>query len=240
MGKLKVDLVNRAYDWLRISGRTSNPLPEEVAIALDIQENMMYEFQSRNICSSWVFEECPDPNTDSRLEPEYNEAVSTSLALRLAALFGKSAPQELVRMATQSLSNWSARSGKVNQIAPPRRQPKGSGNTFRFINWDRYYRAGESAPISCDTFQLKVGEINVFNGVGSSLDFTDYLNDLEAIVSFETKVTDGLDLITISEVDGLFTIEVQGLGCGYNTILLTVTTSDGRVNPRQINFNVTE
>ena len=69
MGKLKVDLVNRAYDWLRISGLTSNPLPEEVAIALDIQENMMYEFQSRNICSSWVFEECPDPNTDSIMKP---------------------------------------------------------------------------------------------------------------------------------------------------------------------------
>ena len=121
-----------------------------------------------------MFEDEPNPNTDSRVDPAYNNAMSSNVAIRIIDYFGKEIPQSLMRQATQSLSNWSARSGKTNMISPPRRQPKGSGNTFRFQNWARFYRFQDDAPISCDTLQLKVNEINSFG-----ISFKQYLADNE-------------------------------------------------------------
>ena len=146
MSKTKIEHVNRAFQWLVISGITSKPSPEETEIALSILEDMMNEFKSRNICSSYVFEETPNPNTDSEIDDSRNNAVGSCLALRLANLYGKEAPHTLQKQATQSLSSWSASVSKTNMIQPPRNQPKGSGNTFRFSNWARFYRAGNPAP----------------------------------------------------------------------------------------------
>ncbi len=235
MSKTKLQHVEMAYNWLVINGITSVPSPEEIKTALSVFEDMMNEFQSRNICSSYFFEEEPKPDTDSGIDAAYNNATSSNLALRLANLFGKEAPQTLRGQATQSLSNWSARSGKVNQINPPRRQPRGSGNTFRFSNWVRYYRFEDNAPIECDTFDLKVDAIDFF-----SVDFNSYLLSSATITSFELEVSDGIEVITSSELNGLITLECKGLSSGFNTIKITVTTSTGRVNPEVVNFNITQ
>ena len=234
MSKLKGDLVNRAYQWLRISGLTSKATPEEISTALSVMEDMLIEFKSRNICSNYVFEEFPDPSTDSRLEPEFNNAVETNLALRMANFFGKEAPATLSRMATQSLSNWSARTARVNMINPPNRQPRGSGNTFRFSNWVRYYRFENNAPISCETLDLKVDEINSFG-----IDFRNYLNMGETISSFTLEESNGVEILSSSESLGIVTIECKGLLPGVQTVLITINTSDGRVNPELVYFNIT-
>ena len=165
MSKLKIEHVIQAYQRIRISGLTFEAQPEETKIGLQVEEDMMSEFRSRNICSSYVFEDIPDPNTDSGVDPAYNNAMSSNIAIRLLEYFGKPIPPVLMKQAIQSLSNWSARSGVTNMINPSRRQPKGSGNTFRFINWLRYYRFEDGAPISCNTKTLKVGETDSL-GVG--------------------------------------------------------------------------
>ena len=234
MAKTKVELVNRAYKQLRISGLTTQPQPEEIQDALETLEDMMQEFKSRNICSSYVFEQAPLPNTDSRLEPQYNQAVETNLAVRLVDMYGLEIPRTLNTQAIQSLSNWSARSARVNPVNSPNTMPRGSGNTFRFSNWRRFTHQANNAPISCSTFQMKLLEINNF-----PYSFVDYLNDGETIVSWKTKVDNGLDLLNIAEADGVFALNVKALYEGYNGILLTITTSEGRVNPQALNFNVT-
>lgn len=235
MSKTKVELIISAYKWLRISGLTSQPDAEEVTDALDILESMMSDFNSRNICSSYVFEDDPLPNTDSRLERQYNIAVETSLAIRMAPFFGKSVPKELGIQAKQSLSNWSARSARVNPIRAPRRMPRGSGNTFRFSNWVRFNNEEPNAPISCATKQLKVDEIN-----GFTVDLNQYLIGDETISSFTTEVTSGIELLSIAQAGGVFTLSCKGIKAGYETVLITLTTSTGRVNPLTINFNITQ
>lgn len=235
MSKTKVELVIKAYKWLRISGLTSQPDPEEISDGIDMLESMMLELSSRNICSSYFFEDEPLPNTDSRLEPKYNTAVETNLAVRLAPFFGKVVSVELALQARQSLSNWSARSAKVNQIRPPRRMPRGSGNTFRFSNWVRFSNEEPNAPISCDTREIKVDEINNFRA-----DFNQYLVDPETISSFITDTTTGIELLSISESNGVFTFQCKGIKAGFEAVEITVTTSTGRVNPAVINFNVTQ
>jgi len=240
MSLTKGEHVIRAYAALRISGLTIAASPEEVVTGLSELEDMMNEFRSRNICSSYAFEdeEDVDPNTDSNIASEFNNATQKCLAIRLAPYFGKEASPLLQKQANQALSNWSARSGKVNMIAPPNRQPMGSGNTFRRLNFDRYYRTSETAPISCSTFTIKVDEINSFSG--GPLDFTDYLNDLETIVSYTTEVDRGIELISTTQDEANFTLECKGITPGYSIITLTITTSEGRVNPERINFNVTQ
>lgn len=235
MSLTKVEQVLGAYSAMRISGLTSAPSPGEIEDGLSELENMMNEFQSRNICSTYIFEDVPDPNTDSGIEAAYNNATQKCLAVRLAPYFGKEAPQTIQRQATQALSNWSARSGKANMIIPPNRQARGSGNNFRFPNWVRFYRQGENAPISCSTFQLKVNAINFFD-----YSFATYLEEDETIVSFTTDVGSSLNLINITQNVDVFTMEVKGVTAGYDTITITITTSLGRAEPQLINFNITK
>ena len=235
MSKTKIEHILEAYDYLRISGLTSEPTPDETTKALIRLEDMMNEFQSRNICSSYIFEQEPNPNTDSGIDPAYNNATATCLALRLAPSFGIMLNQDIRGLATSGLSNWSARSGKVNQIQPSRRQPRGSGNTFRFSNWTRYYRAGNPAPISCTTFDLKVDETDFF-GIG----FGGYLLDGATITSYKVESTNGIEVLNHAQDVDVINLECKGIAAGYQTVTITVTTSTGRVNPEVINFNITE
>ena len=235
MSLTKVEHVLGAYSAMRISGLTSAPSPGDITTGLSELENMMNEFQSRNICSAYVFEDVPTPNTDSGISPEFNNATQKCLAVRLSPYFGKEAPQTIQRQATQALSNWSARSGKTNMISPPNRQARGSGNNFRFPNWVRFYRTSEDAPISCDTFQLKVNEVDFF-----TVDFSGYLLDGATIVSFTTEVDNGIELVAIAQDVDKFNMECKGLTAGFNTITITITTSTGRINPEVINFSITQ
>lgn len=235
MSKTKIEHITKAYKWLVISGITSSPAPNEIEDGLEMLEDMMHELRSRNICSAYLFEDTPNPNTDSQVDDSLNTAVATNLAVRLANYFGKEPLPTLSKQAMQSMSNWSARSGRTNMIDPPRTQPKGSGNTFRFSNWVRYYRLNNNAPIECDTFDLKVGAIDSF-----SVDFTNYLLLGATISSFETEPSNGIEIITSAESEGVITLECKGITAGYQTIKITVTTSTGRVNPEIVNFNITQ
>jgi hypothetical protein len=234
MSKTKGQHVDSAYQRLRISGLTVKALSEEIEIALEVLEDMMSEFKSRNICSSYAFESSPNPNTDSRIDPAYNNATSACLAVRLCSYFGKEVPMTLQSQATQALSNWSATTSRTNQINPTNRQPRGSGQNFRFTNWVRYYRFENNAPISCSTLELKVDEINNFG-----IDFNGYLNTSETISSYTTEPSAGIELISSSESGGVVTLQVKGKTGGFETVKITITTSSGRVNPKVVNFNIT-
>lgn len=235
MSKTKIEHIDKAFKRIRISGITVNPSNNDVRDALEILEDMMYTFTSRNICSSYIFEDVLDPNTNSGIDPSFNEAVADNLALRLIDNFGKVATNTLTKFAKAGLSNWSARTALVRNINPPRRQPKGSGNTFRFINWLRYYRFEGGSPISCETLDLKVDEIDSF-----SVDFSNYLLDGATIVSVVTEPSSGVEIITESFDDTTVTMECKGVSCGNQTVKITITTSTGRVNPETVYFNVTE
>jgi hypothetical protein len=235
VSKTKIEHINKAYKRLRISGITVNPSNNQIEDALETLEDMMYTFSSRNICSSYIFEDVLDPNTDSGIDPSFNEATADNLAIRLGSNFGKVIPMELSKLARAGLSNWSARTARIKQIAPPRRQPKGSGNTFRFINWLRFFRIEEGSPISCDTLDLKVDEIDSF-----SIDFSNYLLDGATIVSVVLLPTNGLQILSDSFNDTVVTMECKGVECGSQTVKITVTTSTGRVNPETVYFSITE
>ena len=233
--KTKIELVIRAYQAIRISSLTAQAIPEEIDMALDMMEDMMWEFESVNICTDYNFSGSKiDPNEPSGLQPYTVNAASMNLANRIANFFGKETPAGILKQAVGSLANWSSRTAKVNQINPSARQPRGSGSTLRFSNWQRYYGNLSDAPISCDTFTLKVFATDFF-----TVDFTPYLLEGATIVSFETLVSNGIDMLEIVQDGPIFTMKCKGLIVGYSIIELKVTTSTGRVDPQAINFNIT-
>ena len=98
MSLTKVEHILAAYSSIRISGLTSKPSPGEIKTGLSELENMMNEFQSRNICSTYIFEDTPEPNTDSGIANEFNNATQKCLAVRLSPYFGKEAPQTIQKL----------------------------------------------------------------------------------------------------------------------------------------------
>lgn len=236
MSKSKIETVNKAFQILRISGLTVKAVPEENDIALDELEGMMNEFQARNICSSYNFEDEPLPNSDGNIELAYQKAVEYNLAVRLSTYFGREPTQSMMRTAVASLSTWSSSSAKdrISQIRYPNRQPTGSGQSFRVNNWRRYYRQESPAPNECATNSLKVDEINNFE-----YDFSQYLND-ETIASYTTKVDSGLNLLSNAVQGSKVVMSVKGVKVGAQSILITITTSTGRVNPETVWFQVSE
>ncbi len=231
--KTKLQLVNRAYQAIRISGLTVNAVPEEITVALDMLQDMMHEFESRNICTGYFFEDEQDSNAKSGIDDAFNNAASMALAERLINFFGREVPIGISSQSRGGVDNWSSRTAQVRQINPAARQPRGSGSTLRFSNWRRFYGVILDAPIDCETFNLKLREVNFFTH-----NFTKYLHPDETIESYRVAVSRGIELLDIKQDGNLFTMQCRGLYVGYSVIEIEITTSEGRVNPEAINFNI--
>lgn len=228
----KIDIINNAYSQMRISGLTVDPGPEDVELALVRLEEMAAEFETRGICVNYNFTEQPDPDDDSNIPLGFRLAFSAPLAIRLVD-FGKAVPPELQAQASQSLSNLSARSFQLNETQYPHRMPLGSGNTLRTRRWQRYYQPSPRAPIDCATHYMTVTNINDFSETWER-----YLNEGETIVSFVRTFTPGLSIVSESLTTPVINFRVKALEAGYQAIEYTATTSDGRVNVRIVNFEV--
>lgn len=238
----KIDVINDSYSQLRISGLTVDPGPEELELALNRLEDMAAEWETRNICTGYNFEDTPDPNSTTNIIRGYKYAYSTNLSVRLIADFNKQVPAELMKQATQSLSNLSARTAVVRQVQAPRRQARGSGSTLRYNRWNRFYRPVIEAPISCATNQMDIGDINDFIE-----HFDAYLDDGEVISSFTISADLGLTIVSssLTSPDVDYRIEAVGGDAGNNrggvyVVFIEVTTDAGRVEQRQVQFNLTE
>lgn len=237
---LKSEIIKTAYSHLIISGLTSDPTPEENLFALEMLEDMAREFDSRNICTGYNFNDEPDGCDESGVERQFLNAFKTNLAIRLISAFGKDIPPVLMAQANQSLSNMSARTAKVRQIQHPNRQPRGSGSTLRYNRWRRFFRDPAEAPQSCATNNLQVGEVNDY------VEHYDvYLNKYEYIDSYTIEEDPGL-MVEESSTDGTdISYRVKAVSTSesvstFQALQITVTTTDGRVEKRQINFNVTD
>lgn len=233
MAKTKVELIIGAYEVLRISGLTMSATPDEISLGLDELEGMMNEFEARNICSSYVFENEPQLNTNANVQLAYQKAIEYNLALRLAPYFGKELTAGLMRIAIASLSTWSSASSITRQIRNPNRMPRGSGAGRTNRMYSRFYRQEAAAPNDCATLFLKVYEINNFDH-----NFEQYLYPDETIASYEIKADDGLELISSAIQGSKIVMQVKGIKAGWNVIVIKLTTSTGRVNPQIINFQV--
>ena len=235
---LKIDHINGAYSQLRISGLTVNPTPENIATALDRLESMMAEYEdNRGLCLGYNYEENPDPSTVSGVERRDRQMVETNLAMRLVPDFNKVVPLALSQQASQSYSAVSARVAKdrLRQVQPSSRMPVGSGHRYR-ERYQRYYHPEQLPPNECATNIMVIGEIDNF-----AEDFTSYL-DGETIASFTIVGTTGTSIQSSSNTDTLVNYQVKAVDPAptgtFNKVVITVTTSTGRIKVREVNFEI--
>ena len=248
MGFLKVDIVNGAFERLGISGITTEPELSEINDGLLRLESMAAEFFNRNMDVGYMFEDSPDPNSESGVPIEYKNAFEANLARRLVPDYGRAsmAPQDVIALqneAVQSLSTMAGQTFQVREVVRPNRQPRGSGSTLRYNRWQRYYRPQEKPPISSFTNSLSTGDINDYVE-----HYDAYLMELEDLQSFTIAADTGLTVVS-SEIDPTtladinYRIEAGTLPTtsnGFLTVRIVATTTNGRVTSRTINFSVND
>lgn len=240
MAQLKVDRITAAYSKLRISGLTVIPNPSDLELALGELENMMAELASRGIEVGYNFEEVPDPNSDLNAPQEFWNMIATNLATRLIPDFNKEVSPVLYAQASQSLSmasNICARN-RIRQVQYPSRMPIGSGNRL-YARWQRFYSDfGEFPPNVPSTLFIMQGETNDFEE-----SFAAYLRTDEYIRVFEVVADPGLSVVSSTLLDGVITYRLSApidLAVGvWQQVKISVTTTEGRVEIRVINFQVT-
>lgn len=238
----KIDVINAAYQELRISGLTAAPSPANIQMALNRLEWMMAElFQQWNLNIGYNFEATPATTSQTNVPLPYMNMMVTNLACRLIAAFNKEVPANLQLQAQQSLSNSIGMVAQDNMrmIQPPRRMPLGNGNTFRGIGtfWNRFSLPTVNAPVSSSTNNIYQGEtLDYFE------DFSAFLGT--ATISSFTIVADPLLTIDSSAISGrriIYTItaptSVSGEG-RFQQVQIEMTDSTGRAVIRNIDFEV--
>jgi hypothetical protein len=238
---LKVDFINGAYSQMRISGITVNPSPEDNELALERLEDMAEEFEARNICTGYNFEDTPDPNSPHNVERKYWQAYKTNLAVRLLPDFGKTPTPALITQQQQSYSFISALTAPRRETQYPSRQPRGSGSSLRYNRWQRFYRPQVQAPQGCVTNKMFIDDIDDFVE-----HFDAYLNSGEDISSFTIEADDGLTIVSSSSTteDVNFRIRADGndgaRSDAWLKVKIVMTTTDSRQETRTINFELTD
>lgn len=241
--KTKGEHINDAYSRLRISGITVNPTAGDNELALTRLEDMVAEYSGRNICLNYNFEQQPDPATRSGIDMQFNNMISSNLALKLAPDFGKGMKIDpvLINEANQSVSNAQARTARVNPSRRSRLMPLGSGNYLSRLNDVDYINEQPEAPISCETKQLEVEITRDY-----SVSWYDFLNPdtAEEITDYTIEASGGLRLNSSAinaDLDGI-NFNVTATEAGWQRVIIQIITSDSTPNKadeRVVNFNVT-
>jgi len=239
----KVDIINNAYSQLRISGLTVNPTNEDLEVALDRLESMAAEFEDRNICVNYAFEDTPDLNTPHNIERKFWYSLESLLALRLMPDFGKGQQPDplLISAAQTGYSFLSANTAKLREIQHPARQPVGSKNRWARPTFGKFYQPVAEAPISCKTITMYIDDVEDFVE-----HYDAWLNDGEVISSYTIEADTGLtvsgDTISDSETDIEYTVTATGIDDSTDSPLLrikiVVTSDASRILTRIINFEL--
>ena len=98
---LKADLIQGAYEQLRIWGVTRIPSPTETVLALKRLNGLLLHWENQNIYLGWNVG-ADNPNDESGLPDWAQEAVFTNLALKLAPTFGKMATPDMKSEASET------------------------------------------------------------------------------------------------------------------------------------------
>lgn len=239
----KVDIIKDAYSQLRISGLTVEPTPDDLELALIRLEDMAAQWEAKNLTVGYNYEQEPDPNSPSGVQPGYKLAFSQNLALYLVPDFNK-IPPTLEKLANGSFNSMQSQVAlaRLQQVQYPARMARGSGNTLRFNRWNRFYRTRNEFGNTTNTIQIFIGDIEDY-----SFNFDSYLRDGETIKSYDLQLDTGLRLIDDS-LDGsensvLFTVEAQNPNDVTPTqfgaqVTCIITTSDDRVSTRRLFYTL--
>lgn len=231
--KTKAEIINTAYSMLILTGVTAPASPDDVELALNRLEDIMYELHSQGVNTGYNFEEVPDVNSLSGLAMWMNQGVSGMLALRIAPDFGVTMTPELMTPISIATSNLSARLAQVNQTNYAGRMPIGSGQKLAFP-YRRFYGASGVYPQTPETLQAALYDTTHY-----VVDFgSGQLRPGEIIASYTTEASNGLLLSNNTNTDLLINFDLTFNKGGAQRVIIRVTGDMGTVAVRSLLFNV--
>lgn len=226
---LKSEIIKGAYEELRISGITVNPGKEDNEMALRKLEGFCAEFEKRDMCLGYNFEDRPDMNSPSGIDKGHWDSVQIVLGTKLISHFGKVMTPDFKLKSDAAFSFMTSSTAQVNEVQYPSRQPIGSGNNVRFGTFRRkYYPEIENVPADCSTRTL------FRDGVE---DYTEHydtylIGDAEDITSYVLTAENGLTVTDEDLETPDVTYRVTADKVGTWKLKIVATTSTGRVNTR--------
>ena len=241
MNQTKADVINSAFEDLRISGLTTSPTADENEGALFRLEEFMHDLHSQNVRTDYNFEEDPNTASLSLLRPDCMRMAHLNLAMILVPSYNKIIPPELKLQANGSLARVSATSAKfaLRKVRAPRRSARGGGNTLRFNRWQRYMPDLAETPSTAATNYMNGGQINDY-----TQDFSSYLYKDEIITSYQIAHTRDMTLVKSSNNGQVISYTMEAhlrstlSNTGYQWIKILVETSDGRRDTLKVNFQL--
>lgn len=237
----KAEVINQAFDQLRISGITFIPSAAQTQKALGYLESMMAQWASAYAFNcGYNFE--ITPNTASTCGPDltFKDMMAANLAVRLAPSYGKEVPPSLDEQATMGFTAGLGIIAQLNSrmLLPPERMPRGSGNTFRLPWWNRFSTPIPRAPVAYSTEYIQQGEtLNLYT------DFSDVLQGatiLAFTVTADPLLTIDSDTLDSPRINYTVTAPANLTNTigPWQQVQFNVSTSTGQTLIRTINFGV--
>lgn len=150
MGWTKRQLINEAFGELALQGYEFDITPEEQQTALRRLDTMMATWEARGVRIGYAFPSSPDasdPDRDSGLPDSAVETVYLSLAIRIAAGFGKQLTSDTKRTAREGFDVllWAAARPIEQQL--PSMLPRGAGNRIWRNSERPFFPAPDDSPL---------------------------------------------------------------------------------------------
>lgn len=223
----KIQLINAAFRELRVSGLTAGPSPEYVEIGLEALEDLM---RSQRLPIPYIFEDVPDPNTESGIPEEFNKAIQLKLADEAKWTYAKDIDRPKLAAAWSLMLN---RLATIPELTPPRGMPMGRGNN-RFVYYGDRFPGVEAVNPAAKTIGLN-------DLVFVEEDFSDYMQAGEAlstvVKTVDAQLSAGAQTITGNTVS--FSVTSLGVEGRYK-IKLVATGDAGTIRNRYLYFNVVD
>lgn len=229
----KIDLVNGAYQLIRISGLTSNAVPEEVTIALQVADDLAGEL-SATLNTGYIQPDeygTSDPTALSGLTVQTAGPFKKLLAMELVDFFGKQVPISLKMNADKGLRALEQILVNVLPMQNPGTLPMGSGNEWDYRS-DKFY----PEPISDDGATYKnTTDVFQWNNV-----WVQWLDNKSCLDSVEYEVDSGVVLTNETFEDDTSSVTVSFTTVGQFTLCAKATDEAGNVTSQKIIYNVTD
>jgi len=227
----KIDLVNGAYQLIRISGLTSNAVPEEISIGVQVSDDLAGEL-STTLDTGYIQPVeygTSDPNDYSGLTAQTAGPFKKLLAIELVDFFGKQVPISLKMNADKGLRSLEQLLVNVLPSQNPGTLPIGSGNEWDYRG-DKFY----PEPISDDDADYKY-QSDVFQ---VPIDWTQWLAGLYTLSAVTYEFDDGIVLTDEAITDSMSIVTVSFSTAGQFTLCAKATNSDGDVKSEKVIYNV--
>ena len=227
----KIDLVLGAYQLIRISGLTSQAMPEEIEIGIQTADDLAGEL-SATLNTGYIQPTeygTSDPNDYSGLNAQTAGPFKKLLAVELVGYFGKTVPMSLGINASKGMRSLEQLLVNVLPAQNPGTLPMGSGNDYDYRS-DRFY----PEPISDDGAVYK----NTSDVFQLPIDWKQWLGGLYELTTVEYEHDPSIVLTNELITETTSTVTVSFTRQGQYSLCAKATNTNGDVITEKFIYNV--